>query len=242
MNDRCSTGIEGLDSMLVGGIPRGRTVLVEGPPGTGKTIFSLHFLIEGIIRNPKEPEPGIFVCLDESPTDLIREARVFGWDLQRLSQLRMLIIIDGYSGRLGVKPTLPFAIPIGKFTPEAVMERIGEATREISAQRLVVDSVTALTDGTNGARERRKTVLSLAALLTRLSLTTLLTAEAELSINHSPSVERYAAHGVIRLSYEEEEDSSTVKRKLRIVKMRETMHSMDIIPFVITSHGIELKT
>ncbi len=224
--------------MLVGGIPRGRTVLVEGPPGSGKTILSLHFLIDGIIRDPRNPEPAVFVCLEEDPTDLMREAYAFGWDLRRLSEIGMFIIIDAYSGRLGLKPSLPFAIPIGKFDPDTVMKRISEASRSIAARRLVVDSVTALMDDLKTDAERRRTVLSLAALLSRLSLTTILTSELEHDNSHSSGVERYASHGIIRLDLVTDED--TVSRRLRIVKMRQTPHSMDIIPFTISAHGIEL--
>ncbi len=99
--DRCRTGVTGLDKMLYGGIPRGRTVLVEGPPGAGKTILSMHFIISGILDNPENPEPAIIVCLDENPSDLIREASEFGWDLQKLMGLRQLVIIDAFSGRKG---------------------------------------------------------------------------------------------------------------------------------------------
>jgi circadian clock protein KaiC len=231
---RCNTGIDELDKMLVGGIPKGRTILVEGPPGTGKTTLSLHFLIAGILMN-KDPEPAVFVCLDENPMDLISEAKAFGWDLQKLMNLNQLVIVDAFSGRLGLRPTLSFAIAPGKFDTDAVMNRITEAQKSINATRLVIDPISALLDELEG-KSRRDAILSLAALLARLSLTTLMTSEMN---EAGVAVERYAAHGLIRLNYDEA--GNKVNRRLRIVKMRETMHAMDVIPYSITVKGIELK-
>jgi len=231
---RCNTGINELDKMLIGGIPRGRTILIEGPPGTGKTTLSLHFLVSGILMN-KEPEPAIFVCLDENPYDLISEATAYGWNLKKLMDLGQLVIVDAFSGRLGLKPDLPFAVPVGKFDIDTVMDRITEAQKHIGATRLVIDPVSALLDEHEG-RERREAILSLAALLARLSLTTYMTAELK---EAGVGVERYATHGLIRLGYDEA--GTKVNRRLRIVKMRETLHSMDVIPYEITVKGIELK-
>jgi KaiC/GvpD/RAD55 family RecA-like ATPase len=142
---------------------------------------------------------------------------------------------------LGLKPELPFAVPIGKFGTDTVMNRISEAQQELEgeagggAKRLVIDPVSALLDELN-EDSRRKDVLKLAALLSRLSLTTLITAELN---EAGVGVERYAAHGVIRLNYDK--TGKKVNRSLRIMKMRETMHSMNVIPFEIGKHGIELK-
>jgi circadian clock protein KaiC len=233
-DERCSTGIIELDELLTGGIPRGRTVLIEGSPGTGKTTLGVQFLVSGILSRGG-PEAGVFVCLDESPTDLIREARGFGWDLKKYMELGKLVIVDAFSGRLGLRPTLPFSIPVGKFGIKTVLDRIEEAQESTGAKRLVVDPVSALLDELEG-RGRREAVLMLAALLARRSLTTLLNSEVDAV---GVGVERYASHGVIRLAFDQREHK--VVRRLRVVKMRETVHSMDVIPYEITMKGIELK-
>ena len=73
------TGIEGFDDVCQGGLPIGRSTLISGTSGTGKTVFSLHFLHNGIKHFD---EPGIFVTFEESPLDILRNAASFGWNLQ----------------------------------------------------------------------------------------------------------------------------------------------------------------
>ena len=75
------TGIEGFDDVCHGGLPIGRSTLISGTSGTGKTIFSLNFLYNGIRQYN---EPGIFVTFEESPLDILRNAASFGWDLQSM--------------------------------------------------------------------------------------------------------------------------------------------------------------
>ena len=75
------TGIEGFDDVCQGGLPIGRSTLISGTSGTGKTVFSLHFLHNGIKHFD---EPGIFVTFEESPLDILRNAASFGWNLQEM--------------------------------------------------------------------------------------------------------------------------------------------------------------
>ena len=221
--------------MLAGGIPRGRTVLIEGSPGTGKTILSLHFIIEGILGNTDKPERCVFVCIDEDPAELVREAMVFGWDLKRLIELKQLVIIDGFSGRLGFESKWKPALSQGeKDNSQAIIDLIQTTCETNRTHRLVIDSVSAFLDELEG-NERRKAVQSLVAVLSRLSLTTLLT--AELSTTHA-LIERYATHGLISLKWEME--GRNKRRVLEIVKMREAPHYIGYIPFTIGIKGIEL--
>ncbi len=100
---------------------------------------------------------------------------------------------------------------------------------------MVLDSVAASLNDL-GLQEGREAVMKIAALLSRLSVTALLTSELD---EAGIMVERYASQGIIKLSFERVEGS--VKRRLRIIKMRGIIHSMDIIPFNISSNGIELR-
>jgi circadian clock protein KaiC len=85
------TMIEGFDDISHGGLPVGRTTIVSGTSGTGKTMLAVQFLYNGITQFD---EPGVFVTFEESPIDIIKNAHSFGWDLQRLVDEGKLFILD----------------------------------------------------------------------------------------------------------------------------------------------------
>ena len=75
---RLSTGIHKFDKLIEGGIPQGFFVALTGEPGTGKTIFSLSFIHEGLVHG----EPAIYVTTEESRDSIVRQAKMFNWDLE----------------------------------------------------------------------------------------------------------------------------------------------------------------
>lgn len=243
---RCSTGIEGLDKVLLGGYPKGRTLLLEGQPGAGKTLMCLHFVRAGIYGNPEHPENAIIVCLDSSPQDFIEDAQsVFRkWDIRKTIERGHLILIDGYTGRLGFPPDGPYAIPKDDYSIESVIDRILAAQEQIDAKRLVIDPVSRLFS--DRSRTRRDAEIDKFTFFLqngsikekreeKLPLTTLLTVE---SSGGNYSEEHYGAHGVIRLSFERRENTKV--RTLEILKMRRTMHSMDYVEYEIGIDGIDV--
>ena len=90
--DKMPTGIEGFDRITVGGLPRNRTTLVVGGPGTGKTVFALNALVNGARMFG---EPGIFVAFEENARQIITNAESFGWDIPDLTS-RKLFFIDAH--------------------------------------------------------------------------------------------------------------------------------------------------
>ena len=84
------TGIEGLDSILLGGIPRTNVILLQGVTGSGKTLLGMEFIYRGISQYN---EPGLIVVFETSPDKLIRDAAAFGWDLDALQRQKKLEII-----------------------------------------------------------------------------------------------------------------------------------------------------
>ena len=89
-SSKVPTGIEGFDEITRGGLPRGRTSLLVGGPGSGKTLFGLRFLVEGARAHH---EPGIFVAFEETSKRIVANAEVFGWDLPKL-QRKTLFFLD----------------------------------------------------------------------------------------------------------------------------------------------------
>ncbi|MGY5855589.1 MAG: ATPase domain-containing protein, partial [Candidatus Thorarchaeota archaeon] len=129
---RTKTGITGLDEIIGGGIIEGSTVLVSGQSGSGKTVFGLQFLYNGIT---KYNEPGVFVTLETRPNELRTEAAQFGWDFSTLEQKNALTIIDAASGKAGLPTSEKYALRRG-FDMSTLAEEIYRAIDETKAKRL----------------------------------------------------------------------------------------------------------
>ena len=112
------------NTLLEGGLPEGNTLLVQGAPGTGKTVLALQFLYEGATRLDA---PGMMVTFEEQPRRLHRDARALGWDFDRLEQERRLLIVY----------TSPAV-----FLRELESSRYTQMAQEYGLRRIVVDSLT----------------------------------------------------------------------------------------------------
>jgi circadian clock protein KaiC len=128
------TGIEGFDDICQGGLPIGRSTLISGTSGTGKTVFSLNFLYNGIRQFD---EPGIFVTFEESPLDILRNASSFGWNLQEMVEQDKLFLLDASPDPEGQDVA-------GSFDLSGLIERINYAIRKYKARRVAIDSITAV--------------------------------------------------------------------------------------------------
>jgi circadian clock protein KaiC len=163
------TMIEGFDDISHGGMPLGRTTLVSGTSGTGKTLFAVQFLYNGIINFD---EPGIFVTFEESPNDIIKNASSFGWDLQELVEQGKLFILDA-------SPDPEGQDIVGNFDLSALIERIQYAIRKYKARRVSIDSVTAVFQQYEAAGVVRREIFRLVARLKQVGATTIMTTERE---------------------------------------------------------------
>src|SRR6266699_891908 len=119
------TGIKGLDEILLGGVPRGNVILLQGKTGTGKTLLGTQIIYNGIVLFD---EPGIIVVFETSPDKLIRDAAAIGWDLQALQTQRKLQIIF----------TSPPVLDQELRSPDSLLL---ETAAEIGAQRIFIDGI-----------------------------------------------------------------------------------------------------
>ncbi|MCH8908156.1 MAG: AAA family ATPase [Candidatus Heimdallarchaeota archaeon] len=232
MLERVSTGINGLDEILGGGYPKERTILIAGPAGGGKSTFGLAFLVNGILQ---EDEPGIYVSFDESLENVRADAQSYGWDLAALEEQNLLAMIDGYSERAGLKSGEKYTIQL------EVDELLNELIRlidSIGAERVVIDSITALALGLEGENTKRREILKLSAVMSALTCTTLMISEMRNDEEISRfGIEEFMAQGVITLKYQ---FGSTGRRSLQVRKMRGIKHSLIERPFIMSDIGLSV--
>lgn len=234
--NRIKTGIKGFDELVEGGLPEGRSFLVSGGTGTGKTIFAVQYLVSGA----QSGEPGVYLTLDERP-ELIREDMLrFGWNLRALEDNGSLKIVDGTMAKLGIPSDEEFSLPATGFDLDKLLLELMRAIKKIKAKRVVIDSIPALGLNFDSELDVRKAVLKIVYLLSRAGVTTVFTTE----INEDSKqlgkygVEEYVADGVIVLHYMGVGTQSN--RTLHIRKMRATKHSEDLHPLQITDTGINV--
>ncbi len=236
--NRIKTGIYGLDELVEGGFPEGRSVLVSGATGTGKTIFCMQYIYFGAkLYN----EPGVYVTLDERP-DLIREDVLrFGWDLKKMEEQNMLRIIDGTLAKVGLPSEEEFSLPVTGFDVDKLLLEIMRGIKKIGAKRVVIDSIPAMGFNFENENEIRKAILKLSYMLMRSGATSIMTSEMREGENRfgKYEVEEYVVDGVIVLHYMGVGTHSN--RTLHIRKMRATKHSEDLHPVEISNKGMTIK-
>ncbi|MBD1928003.1 circadian clock protein KaiC [Trichocoleus sp. FACHB-90] len=224
------TMIEGFDDISHGGLPLGRTTLFSGTSGTGKTLFAVQFLYNGITQFE---ESGVFVTFEESPTDIIKNASSFGWDLQKLIDQGQLFILDASPDPEGQEV-------VGNFDLSALIERIQYAIRKYKAKRVSVDSVTAIFQQYDAAGLVRREIFRLVARLKQIGVTTIMTTER---IEEYGQVARFGVEefvsdnvAIVRNVLEGERR----RRTIEILKLRGTTHMKGEYPFTITNNGINI--
>jgi len=226
--EKCPTGIRGLDEITKGGLPRGRPTLIYGGAGSGKTLFSMEFLMRGAMDYG---EPGVFMTFEETPEDLAKNFISLGFDLPDMIS-RGLIATDHVKiERSEIEET-------GEYDLEGLFIRLGNAIDSIGAKRVVLDTIEVLFSGLSNAAILRAELRRLFHWLKDRGVTAIVTGESGDKILTRYGLEEYVADCVILLDFRIQEQIST--RRLRIVKYRGSSHGSDEYPFLIDESGLSI--
>lgn len=221
---RVATGVSGLDEMLRGGLPSGRTTLVSGSAGSGKTVLALQFLVTGLQQHD---EPGVFVTFEERPAAIRENARLLGFPVESFEREGRFSFVDA-SYDLDLEEEV-----VGDFDFRALLARIEHAVRAAGASRVAVDSLGTVFSRYADRDRVRAELLRLSESLRRLGVTAVVTSErpTEYGDLGGQSLEEFVYDGVIVLRNVLEDE--TRRRTVEVLKVRGLPHTRGELPYTI---------
>jgi circadian clock protein KaiC len=225
------TGIPGLDEITGGGLPRGRTTLVIGGPGSGKTILALEFLVNGATQFD---EPGIFVAFEEVSSRIVANAHSFGWKLDALAR-KSIFFLDAQP-----KPDL---VQSGTFDLSGMLSALAAQAKRMHARRIVFDALDIVLALLPTAAARRREIYRLHEWLLAKGLTGVITSKAggdpTSSANDEPfGVMQFMVDCVVILNHGVVLGVS--QRNLRVQKYRGSRFDENESPFLIGKNGLDV--
>lgn len=225
---KCPTGIQGLDEITDGGLPRGRPTLVCGTAGCGKTLLAMEFLLRGAMEFD---EPGVFLSFEETGPELTQNFRPLGFDLDGLIRRKKIAVDYVYIDRNEIQEA-------GDYDLEGLFLRLSHAIAQVGARRVVLDTIEALFSGLSNPAILRAELRRLFRWLKDHGLTAIITGEQGEKTLTRYGLEEYVADCVIALDHRIIEQTAT--RRMRIVKYRGSKHGTNEYPFLIDEHGISV--
>ncbi|WP_457353943.1 circadian clock protein KaiC [Roseateles sp. P5_D6] len=231
---KASTGVGGFDDITGGGLPIGRTTLLVGGPGSGKTIFALQFLAHGAQACK---ESGIFVAFEEHIERIVANAGSFGWNLPELQRKRLFF--------MNAQP-LPDLVQSGDFDLSGMLAVLGAKADEMKARRIVFDALDIVLALLPDAAAKRREIYRLHEWLLARQLTGLITAKAggdDSSHSNSSGPQpfglmQFMVDCAVILNHDVVQGVS--QRNLRVQKYRGSRFDEDESPFVIGNGGFEV--
>jgi circadian clock protein KaiC len=225
--EKCSSGINGLDEITEGGLPKGRPTLICGSAGCGKTMFAMQFLVEGA----QNDEPGVFVSFEETQEELEKNFASLGIDLKTLEEQKKFAVEYIYMERSEIEET-------GEFDLEGLFIRLVYAVKQIGAKRIVLDTIEAIFSGLPNEFILRAELRRLFSWIKSNGLTAIITGERGENSLTRYGLEEYVADCVILLDNPVVNKIST--RNLRIIKYRGSSHGYNEYPFLMDEDGISV--
>ena len=230
VEQRMTTGVPGFDEITHGGFLPGRSYLVVGAAGTGKTIFSLQWLLEGLRQN----ERCLYLTLAEPADEIVRNAAIMGWDLTGMEMIDLSPAtesIESYEEEYHI-------FPPSEVERVSVWQAVFQAIRDVQPQRVMIDSMTQLRYLSTDEYQFRKHILRLVHFLHQSHTTALLAFEpTELERETSVAL---AVDGIIRLRRDVSPMLAVGLRSVQVEKMRGSDFLSGLHPFRIGPHGIHI--
>ncbi|MFH0862252.1 MAG: ATPase domain-containing protein [Candidatus Altiarchaeota archaeon] len=223
--ERVSTGVDGLDEMMHGGLLPGRSYLVTGGPGAGKTIMCMQYLMDGVKKN----ERGLYIALEEQASALKEDMTTFGWDLNRIRILDTMQ--DMASGIWSIKAAGVISKP--EFNLKTLVETIRNIIIQYKPKRIVVDSLTSIKILYESRTEARRELLGFINFLESTGCTTLITSELE---SPETQMEEFLTSGVLKLHLIESDGEKV--SAISIQKIRGSSFDKHLRPMKITDNGL----
>ena len=225
---KCPTGIQGLDEITGGGLPRGRPTLVCGGAGCGKTLMAAEFLVRGAVQFG---EPGVFMAFEETEAELKANVASLGFDLAGLVRRKQIVLDYVHIERSEVQES-------GEYDLEGLFVRLNHAIDSIGAKRVVLNSLEALFASLPNEAILRAELRRLFRWLKEKGVTAVITAERGREQLTRHGLEEYVSDCVILLDHLVNDQIAT--RHLRVVKYRGAQHGTNKFPFLIGDEGISV--
>ncbi len=222
---KAPTGVQGLDDITGGGLPRGRSTLVTGGTGSGKTLLGLQFLVAGA---REYGEPGVLVTFEEAAAKVSANVASLGFDLDGLQRDGLLVVHS-----FQVDPAE--IVESGDFDFEPLFALLDDTIERIGARRVVLDTIEVLFGAFPSQAIVRAELSRLFRRLEDRAVTAIVTGERGGNGLTRHGIEEYVSDCVIVLDHRMHEEIST--RRLRVVKYRGSVHGTNEYPFLISDHG-----
>jgi KaiC/GvpD/RAD55 family RecA-like ATPase len=225
------TGIPGFDLIIDGGLKEGKTVVLSGESGSGKSTFGMQFLYNGALDFE---EPGIFVTLSQSPQELINDFSSYGWEIERLMEEEKLLMIDARPFKMNDEcyESGDFLYESEPFPFTHLTQMILQGIKKIRAKRLVIDSLSVLSMQYGNQFNTRQGIQKMIQFLDEKKCTSIFISE---NIESRTPPEWYAASGIVILNHTQK--TNTMERTIQVIKMRGTKHSEQIYPIRFNENG-----
>jgi circadian clock protein KaiC len=224
---KIATGIQGFDDISGGGLPKGRSTLVTGGPGCGKTVFALQTLVAGVHA---AKERGIFVAFEESAHQIIANAASFGWKLDELAKKKQLYFMDAQLN--------PDVVQAGQFDLIGMLMVLEAKVTEIGATRIVFDGLDVLLGLLDNPVAERREIYRIREWVERMKLTSIITQKIGTDGDERYSYLQFMIDCVVHLRHQVVNRSAF--RTLRVVKSRGSSFSGDEFPISVSQSGIVL--